>query len=128
MLTNKARYGLRAMCALAQAGAMRLQAHAIARASQRAGEVLRGDPGVRKAGFIDSRRGQRGGHAPTRPASQIPVGDLIRAIDGLLAPVRCASISAYEPLRGLRRSRAMFDPRADAQTRRAGWDSDGRRR
>ena len=46
---------------------------------------------------IDSRRGHRGGHALTRPASEIPVGDLIRAIDGPLAPVRCASNSAYEP-------------------------------
>ena len=25
------------------------------------------------------------------------VGDVIRAIDGPLAPIRCASISAYEP-------------------------------
>ena len=42
-------------------------------------------------------RGHRGGHTLTRPASEIPVGDLIRAIDGPLAPVRCASLSAYEP-------------------------------
>jgi DNA-binding IscR family transcriptional regulator len=32
-----------------------------------------------------------------RPADTIMVGDLIRAIDGPLAPVRCASNSAYEP-------------------------------
>ncbi len=98
MLTNKARYGLRAMCALAQADGVRLQAHAIARQASVPEKVLEAIlVEVRKAGFIDSRRGQRGGHALTRPASQIPVGDLIRAIDGPLAPVRCASISAYEP-------------------------------
>lgn len=98
MLTSKARYGLRAMCALTQAQGMRLQAHAIAR---RAGvpekflEAILVE--LRKAGFIDSRRGRQGGHALTRPASAIPIGDLIRAIDGPLAPVRCASISAYAP-------------------------------
>ena len=32
-----------------------------------------------------------------KPAEQIMVGDLIRAIDGPLAPMRCASMSAYEP-------------------------------
>ncbi|RYG39123.1 MAG: Rrf2 family transcriptional regulator [Burkholderiales bacterium] len=98
MLTNKARYGLRAMCALAQGGGVRLQAHAIAsRASVPAKflEAILVD--LRKAGFVDSRRGHRGGHALARPASEIAVGELIRAIDGPLAPVRCASISAYEP-------------------------------
>ena len=50
-----------------------------------------------QAGFVDSRRGQHGGHALTRPAGEIAVGDLIRSIDGPLAPVRCASLSAYAP-------------------------------
>ncbi|MGH8080563.1 MAG: RrF2 family transcriptional regulator, partial [Lysobacter sp.] len=52
---------------------------------------------LREAGFVDSRRGQKGGHALARPADQIMIGDLIRAIDGPLAPVRCASVSAYQP-------------------------------
>lgn len=98
MLTNKARYGLRAMCALAQGGGGRMQAHAIASAASVPEKFLEAIlVELRKAGFVDSRRGHRGGHALTRPASEIPVGDVIRAIDGPLAPVRCASISAYEP-------------------------------
>ena len=32
-----------------------------------------------------------------QPAEDIMVGDLIRAIDGPLAPVRCASMTAYAP-------------------------------
>ena len=98
MLTNKARYGLRAMCALAQADGSRLQAHAIASEARVPEKFL--EPildALRKAGFVDSRRGHRGGHALTRPASEIAVGDVIRAIDGPLAPVRCASLSAYAP-------------------------------
>ena len=35
--------------------------------------------------------------ALAKPAAEIMVGDLIRAIDGPLAPVRCASMTAYEP-------------------------------
>ena len=98
MLTNKARYGLRAMCALAQANGTRLQAHAIARQASVPEKFLEAIlVELRKAGFVDSRRGQHGGHALTRPAGEIAVGDLIRAIDGPLAPVRCASNSAYEP-------------------------------
>ena len=98
MLTNKARYGLRAMCALAQANGTRLQAHAIARQASVPEKFLEAIlVELRKAGFVDSRRGQHGGHALTRPADEIAVGDLIRAIDGPLAPVRCASLSAYAP-------------------------------
>jgi Rrf2 family protein len=52
---------------------------------------------LRKAGFVESRRGHLGGHALAKPAGEIMVGDLIRAIDGPLAPVRCASMTAYEP-------------------------------
>ena len=34
-----------------------------------------------------------------RAAEDIRIGDVIRAIDGPLAPVRCASVTAYEPCR-----------------------------
>jgi Rrf2 family protein len=98
MLTNKAKYGLRAMCTLATSGQDWLQAHAIAaRANvpEKFLEAILLD--LRRAGFVNSRRGQQGGHALAKPAAEIMVGDLIRAIDGPLAPVRCASMTAYEP-------------------------------
>ena len=99
MLTNKAKYSLRAMCALSllpQGG--RLQAHAIAERTNVPVKFLEAIlVDLRRAGFIESRRGQLGGHALARPATAIMVGDVIRAIDGPLAPVRCASLSAYEP-------------------------------
>lgn len=99
MLTKKARYGLRAMCALATLPAgERLQAHAIAGRANVPGKFLETIlVDLRRAGYVDSRRGQLGGHALAKPAGAIMVGDLIRAIDGPLAPVRCASNSAYEP-------------------------------
>ena len=98
MLTNKAKYGLRAMCALQGGDGRWLQAHAIARRTNVPEKFLEAIlVELRRAGFVQSRRGHLGGHALAKPADQIMVGDLIRAIDGPLAPVRCASMSAYQP-------------------------------
>ena len=43
--------------------------------------------GLRQAGIIESRRGPDGGHLLARPAAEIALGDVIRAIDGPLAGV-----------------------------------------
>lgn len=99
MLTNKAKYGLRAMCALAALPAgERLQAHVIADRANIPAKFLEAIlVDLRRAGFVESRRGAQGGHALAKAAEDVMVGDLIRAIDGPLAPVRCASMTAYEP-------------------------------
>jgi Rrf2 family protein len=75
-----------------------MQAHAIARRANVPEKFLEAIlVELRRAGFVQSRRGHLGGHALAKPAAEIMVGDLIRAIDGPLAPVRCASMTAYEP-------------------------------
>jgi Rrf2 family protein len=100
MLTMKAKYALRAMSELARAGDQRLQAHELAARCRAPGKFLETIlVDLRSAGFVDSRRGQRGGHLLARPPEDIMIGDLIRAIDGPLAPVRCASVTAYQPCR-----------------------------
>jgi Rrf2 family protein len=100
MLSMKAKYALRAMSELARAGAGRVQAHELAQRCRAPGKFLETIlVDLRIAGFIDSRRGQHGGHALARAPEQIMIGDLIRVIDGPLAPVRCASVTAYEPCR-----------------------------
>jgi Rrf2 family protein len=43
--------------------------------------------GLRQAGIIESRRGPEGGHLLARPAAEIALADVIRAIDGPLAGV-----------------------------------------
>ena len=86
------------MCALAAAGDAPLQARVIATRAdvpEKFLEAILVD--LRRAGFVRSLRGKAGGHALAKPADQILVGDLIRAIDGPLAPVRCASVTAYSP-------------------------------
>jgi Rrf2 family protein len=61
--------------------------------------------GLRQAGLVESRRGPDGGHLLARPAAQIALADIIRAIDGPLAgvggrrPEDLAFTGAAEPLR-----------------------------
>jgi len=43
--------------------------------------------GLRQAGIVVSRRGPEGGHLLARPAAEISLADVIRAIDGPLAGV-----------------------------------------
>lgn len=43
---------------------------------------------LRTAGLVASTRGARGGYALTRPATDIVLGDVFRAVDGPLAEVR----------------------------------------
>jgi Rrf2 family protein len=104
MLTQKAKYGLRALTVLAEAagapGARRstLTIQDIAeraRAPRKFLEAILLD--LRRHGFVDSVRGKAGGYALAHPAAEIPLADLIRAIDGPLAPIPCASLTAYRP-------------------------------
>lgn len=94
----KAKYALRAMCALAQRPGSLLPARAIAadgRIPEKFLESILVD--LRNAGFVSSRRGLLGGHMLARPAGDIMVGEIIRVIDGPIAPLRCASVTAYKP-------------------------------
>ncbi|MEV1331870.1 Rrf2 family transcriptional regulator [Micromonospora costi] len=43
---------------------------------------------LRRAGLLHSHRGTEGGYALTRPADQITVGDVLRAVGGSLTTVR----------------------------------------
>lgn len=43
---------------------------------------------LRRAGLLASKRGQDGGHRLARPAAEITVAEVIRAVDGPLALVR----------------------------------------
>jgi len=52
---------------------------------------------LREAGFVESERGKHGGYRLARPAEKIPIGQIVRLIDGPLAPIGCVSLSAYEP-------------------------------
>jgi len=51
---------------------------------------------LKQAGYLDSKRGQFGGYFLAKPMKQISIGTIVRLIDGPLAPIRCASVTAYE--------------------------------
>jgi len=52
---------------------------------------------LREAGLVETHRGKFGGYSLAVPAASIGVGQLIRLIDGRLAPICCASENAYQP-------------------------------
>ncbi len=96
MLTMKCKYALRALCALANAHPERVQARQIAAVADVPEKFLEAIlVELRKAGIVASKRGVQGGHALARPPERIMVGDIIRTLDGPLAPIRCASVTAY---------------------------------
>jgi Rrf2 family protein len=52
---------------------------------------------LREAGIVASVRGKHGGYGLAVAADKIVIGNVIRLIDGPLAPIGCVSQSAYEP-------------------------------
>lgn len=51
---------------------------------------------LRQAGFIDGKRGKKGGYFLAKPADTISMGQVVRLIDGPLAPIGCVSQTKYE--------------------------------
>jgi Rrf2 family protein len=50
---------------------------------------------LRESGYVDAKRGKFGGYFLARDAKTIRMGDLVRLLDGPLAPISCASQTAY---------------------------------
>jgi Rrf2 family protein len=50
---------------------------------------------LRSARVVTAKRGAHGGYALARPAGDVTVGEVIRAMDGPLAPSPCASQTAH---------------------------------
>jgi Rrf2 family protein len=97
MLTKKAKYGLKAMVHLAgvEPGRTALIAD-IAKANQIPKKFLDAILGeLRNAGFVHSKKGKGGGYMLARPPREIVVGNVIRVLDGPLAPIQCASKTVY---------------------------------
>jgi Rrf2 family protein len=52
---------------------------------------------LKENGIVVSQRGKFGGYRLGRPANKIFIGEVVRLIDGPLAPIGCVSQTAYEP-------------------------------
>jgi Rrf2 family protein len=99
VLTKKGKYGLKAMVHLAGLGPDALaQVADIARTNSISKKFL--DQiltELRHAGLVYSKKGKGGGYALARPAQEIRIGAIVRALDGPLAPIPCASVTAFRP-------------------------------
>lgn len=91
-VTAKADYAVRAAVELAAAGEGPVKGEAIAEAQQipiRFLENILAE--LRHAGLVRSQRGAVGGYWLAKPAAQITIADVIRAVEGPLASVRSES-------------------------------------
>ncbi|ARN82817.1 RrF2 family transcriptional regulator [Methylocystis bryophila] len=98
MLTKKGKYGLKAMAHLAQFPPGEF-VHAVDIAEEQniPKRFLNGILfELRSFGFVHSRMGKNGGYTLAREADRIMVGEIVRAIDGPLAPIACASKTRYQ--------------------------------
>lgn len=93
MVSQKCQYALRAVFELAKLygqGPVKIadiaQAEAI---PPRFLEVILGQ--LKRAGFVESRRGKEGGYLLARPPAVLTVGEIMRFVEGPLAPVGCVA-------------------------------------
>ena len=56
-------------------------------------------PALKKAGLVEGVHGKGGGYKLCKPASEIPVGEILRLTERELAPVSCLSENATECMR-----------------------------
>jgi Rrf2 family protein len=52
---------------------------------------------MKRHGIVESRRGKGGGYLLRRGAAEISLGEIVRILDGPLAPMGCVSVTAYRP-------------------------------
>ena len=101
-LSKRGEYGLRAMIVLATPGPdgkpCIVQIREIAEREHMPAKFLEQILlSLKNAGFLHSRMGVGGGYHLARPAAEISLGQIVRVLDGPLAPVKCVSQMAYEP-------------------------------
>lgn len=100
-LSKKSEYGLRALLELQSTyeGPI-LQRHEIAERQHIPVEFLEQILlSLKRAGLLTSRRGIRGGYSLIKSPEDITLGQVIRILDGPLAPISCVSKTAYQKCR-----------------------------
>jgi Rrf2 family protein len=101
-LSKRGEYGLRAMIMLATPSADEhpsvLQIREISQQEQIPAKFLEQILlSLKNAGLLHSKMGVGGGYHLAKPPSEISLGQIVRILDGPLAPVKCVSQMAYEP-------------------------------
>jgi Rrf2 family protein len=99
MLSQKAKYAIKALLVLARAqdkNLLLVQARDISTEQKIPKKFL--DLiffELRRHGLVQSTRGREGGYMLARAAAEISIAAIVRAVDGALAPLPCASVKFY---------------------------------
>ena len=99
-LSKRGEYGLRAMIDLGIA-------HELGRDLVQLSELAKNEKipvkfleqillALKQGGFLESVRGKYGGYRLARSANEIFAGQIVRYLDGPIAPIGCVSLTAYE--------------------------------
>jgi Rrf2 family cysteine metabolism transcriptional repressor len=96
MFSTRAEYGVRVMAHLAKHdGATPISLGTIADAEGLPLAYLEHlVQRLRKAGLVESRRGAHGGYTLARAAGDITMAEVVRALEGDIAPIECISADA----------------------------------
>ena len=99
MITSKTKYALKALVVLADERAGEGRALRIEDIAARSGAPKRFLEHIlldlKRAGMIGSRRGRHGGYELVQAPRRISLAEILRLIDGPLAPLPCLSRHAY---------------------------------
>ncbi len=97
MLSMKAKYALRALIYIARSNEKLHQIKTISSECDIPYKFLETImQELRNCGILGSKRGIFGGYFLAKEPMEISIGAVIRHIDGPLAPIRCASVTAYQ--------------------------------
>ncbi|MEC9433373.1 MAG: Rrf2 family transcriptional regulator [Pseudomonadota bacterium] len=101
MITLKAKYALKALTTLADERAADGEALRIETIAQRSGAPKRFLEHIlldlKRGGLIGSRRGRNGGYELIKEPRTVSLAQVLRLIDGPMAPLQCLSRKAYQP-------------------------------
>ncbi len=97
MLSQKCKYALQALLVLAREGGDKLLlVSEIAERENLPKKFLEAILlELNRNGLVRSRRGRGGGYALAKPADLITFGQVVRIMDGALAPLACVSVNYY---------------------------------
>lgn len=97
MLSAKAKYGMKALLSLAMETQPRpVLGSELAEREQIPKKFLEQILlELKHRGLVQTKRGRHGGYILTRKPSDITVGEVVRALDGPIAPIPCVSQTAY---------------------------------
>lgn len=97
MISKKTKYGLKALTYIARQDQKMVPIALIAESENIPHKFLESILLVlRKSGFLGSKKGKGGGYYLLKEASEIYMTDVMRILEGPIAPVACVSLNYYE--------------------------------